>query len=242
MTRGINASQEEPERDHRNYWLAATREFATCTERSKEAANAALGAAVFCTFTRVQLFDNWWHVRKYFQALQYYISDKTGKTLSSDHERDIMIVLVGIRCGFQEPLGGTLLLDFVLKGLWKDLLSKEAGNGPSELLKMLFDELTIFAYGTAVNAYVLRCPKASAQSGLMKKWYTQLRDWNPRCANPGCNRTLPKADKISDAGIRGLFSMGTRQARVGLRGFRTIISDNRVQAFPCLYEILRCWL
>lgn len=44
---------------------------------------------------------------------------------------------------------------------------------------------------------------------------------------------------MSGKTFRASVSVGTRDARVGLRGVRSFISKNRNQAYPCLYDIMR---
>jgi len=46
---------------------------------------------------------------------------------------------------------------------------------------------------------------------------------------------------IDMVSVRGMFSFGTLEARVGKRGIRAMVSKNRDHAFNCLYYILRYW-
>lgn len=70
-------------------------------------------------------------------------------------------------------------------------------------------------------------------------WYSNLYDYDPTCANEDCLRLLPHPTTVSGKTFRASLSVGTREARVGLRGIRSFISKNRSQAYPCLYDVLR---
>ncbi|TKA65759.1 hypothetical protein B0A55_10834 [Friedmanniomyces simplex] len=213
---------------------SAIEEFRMLDSRPQEAADAEHGAAIFRFFCKTQMDENWWHVRKYFQAIAIH----QGSPLPQHFEIDLMIVLAGIRTGIDDPLPLVLLVDYVLRDMWKHLATS---SEPSTLMKALFNELTIFAYGTAINAYTLRSELGGKSPKIMKVWYPRLREWSSRCANVDCNRNLPSIGKVSGTQIRGIFSVGTRQARVGNRGLRSVLSVNRHSAYPCLYYILPYW-
>lgn len=65
-----------------------------------------------------------------------------------------MVILAAARWGLKEPSPSVILLDFILRELWRDVRSKV----PSTLfLRMLFEELTAFAYGMMIIGFFLRC-------------------------------------------------------------------------------------
>lgn len=116
---------------------------------------------VFRAFTPVQMLDNWWHVRKYFQAIELQL----GKPIPVSLQTELMVVLAGLRAGIRQPLPLILLVDYVLRKIWK-CLTIDAPAMP--LLKALFDELTVFTYGTAINALVLRCKRTTNNADDIK--------------------------------------------------------------------------
>ncbi|KAF2718600.1 hypothetical protein K431DRAFT_348579 [Polychaeton citri CBS 116435] len=154
-------------------------------------------------------------------------------------ERDLAIVFAGIIGGFHQTLPFVLLVEAVLRGMWRAPVRRCAET--DSVLKPLFDEATLFCSGTALNACVTRCTTASislSAQDIGNKWFPRLRAFNPRCANENCNRNLPRGEDLDDHTIRGLFSVGTRQARIGHRCIRDMISQNRDFGYLCLYSIL----
>ena len=213
----------------------------------------------------MQLVDNWWHTRKYFQAVRYYLELHHGKQLPEAHEADLVLIVAAIRTA-RDPIPFVLLIDHVLRELWAALAKMTGSAGQSSpLLKILFNELTLFTYGTAVTAVVTRCDSTRNTVQFIKvrssitdsccvalpdqtltfdqdEWYAKLRAWSARCANIDCNRALPDAKALSGPNMRALFSVGTREARIGNKGFRALISNNRNYGYPCLWSVIRCWL
>lgn len=72
------------------------------------------------------------------------------------------------------------------------------------------------------------------------QWYRRLWELDGRCAFSQCMTQLPDPDTLSDfSAIRGIFSVGTKDARVGNMNTRAFISTNRADAYGCLYNLLQ---
>lgn len=145
----------------RSYYQKSVEEFGAVTSRAAEAETAAHDASGFRIFSQMQMMDNWWHVRKYLQAIEYYVKIKHGKALASSAEMDLIMIFSTIRNGTNDPTPYVLVVDSVLRSFWRHLLSLV--GQPAPMLKILFNELTLFSYGTAINGFVLRC-KAGRQN------------------------------------------------------------------------------
>lgn len=116
----------------------------------------------------------------------------------------------------------------------------------------VYKELVLFAHGAAITAVALRFPMASGSFALsddnqpkdlrMVEWYRELFKRDPRCGNINCNRSLPLPHKVGDLRhIRQIFSVATREALVGRLSARFAISNNRADAYPCLYCLIYCY-
>ncbi|PPJ55112.1 hypothetical protein CBER1_01530 [Cercospora berteroae] len=214
--------------------------FTTATARPAEAAKAKTDSYKIRGFTSTQAQDNWWHVRKYFQAFGYVLEKCGIDNELGGFEYQLAVIFAGLRGALDDPLPLVMLVDYVLGEMLKH--PRRSPNLPSSIATVLFDELTIFAYGTAVNCVIMRFPTQNSNAEYIKsKWYPKLVEWNPLCADIDCNRALPSAQSIKPAEVRALPPVGTRNARIGRKSFRSIISDNRDFAFSCLYDIVAGW-
>lgn len=178
------------------------------------------------------MVDNWYHVRCFIDAIERQLGLTSRPNNVSEVEIELLMVFAAIRQGADDPVPWILVVDAVLRNLWRSL---NKDGSPSILVTKLFNELQLFSNGTALNAIVGRCEASSYRA---KEWYTMLWEYNPKCALPDCLRLLPKPEKMDGHRIRGLFSVGVREARIGKRGVRRFISENRDSAYPCLVDIL----
>ncbi|EON69924.1 hypothetical protein W97_09189 [Coniosporium apollinis CBS 100218] len=227
--------------------------LATRKARPTDADKRDLKDSRFTGFSLYQMNDNWLHVRKLFSALTVYKSSTSAAVQAA--ERDTMMVIAAMKGAATDPTPWLLVLDYVLRDCWQAILKTQgsAAQGSIEedarvIFSNIFSELCLFAHGTAVNAIVIRYPLSAQVTGSytpesmakhLDAWYQMLYDFDPRCANPSCLRLLPNPSTVKGKlKFRTLFSVGTRQARVGKHGSRAFISTNRLYAHPCLYTAI----
>ena len=79
-------------------------------------------------------------------------------------EIGLMALFSMIRVGADDPLPWLPVVDHVLRQMWHALPQEKRELA---FVKNLFDELTLFAHGTALNAFVIRCPKKSCSSEVI---------------------------------------------------------------------------
>lgn len=138
---------------------ASVQELASVTQRNSEAANAEKSSKGLLLFCPLEMFDNWWHCRSYLAVLRHQIEEETGSTATIDDcETDLMMVLSMIRIAAEDPLPWVMVIDHVLRKLSREV---PAPLRDQPFMKDTFNELTIFTHGVVVNAFVLRCEKAS---------------------------------------------------------------------------------
>jgi hypothetical protein len=142
-------------------WLAKT------SKRSDEAISADHNNQWFRMFCGFQMEDNWVHVRFLIEALRVEGEersehDKIAK-LVSGAEKVLVAVFALIRCGADDPLPWLIVLDGVLRLLWRQLGLASSSGEPTLVQKKLFGELALWCHGTAVNAFVVRLPHTNAR-------------------------------------------------------------------------------
>ncbi|GAB7331338.1 hypothetical protein MBLNU13_g02775t1 [Cladosporium sp. NU13] len=222
-------------------WLAKT------NKRSDKAIAAERSDQWFRMFCGFQMEDNWVHVRFLIEALRVEGEDRPEHDeivkLVDGAEKFLVVVFALIRCGADDPLPWLLVLDGVLRLLWRQLGLSSSSGEPTLLQKKLFGELALWCHGTAINGFVVRLPHTNDRfekgQKLMSKWYKMVWTYNARCANDDCMRLLTHPSHIANKEVRELMSVGTREARVGSRSMRSFISTNRDYAYTCLFEVFR---
>lgn len=183
--------------------------------------------------------DNWYHCRRLMQLLAQLATFSVDE--ATRHETNLMLVLAAVEAGTSEPLPWLVVLDGALKKLWHETKGSSGGH-ELRTLKLVMEELTVFAHATAIKSLEGRFESfGEANPGLTSEsqpsdlvcWYAMLYEINSRCANSQCCKLLPHPSGVK-APIRGVFSVGTREARVGHPSIRAFISENREWAYPCL--------
>lgn len=217
-------------------YIESLRLFSGITQRSVTADLAKPDYRGFALFGQFLMIDNWWHVRCFIKAIEMQLGFTSRPNDASKAEMELMMLFAAIHRGAVDPLPWILVVDAVLRNFWRNL---NKDGAPTIMVTKLYNELQLFANGTALSAMTGKCQLSSRND--QKEWYKMLWAYNPKCALPDCLRLLPKPEKMSDFRIRGIFSVGTRDARVGKRGVRRFVSDNRDFAYPCLYDILHLY-
>jgi hypothetical protein len=116
------------------------------------------------------------------------------------------------------------------------------------IIHNVFNELVLFAKATSIVAASLRyeyvrshARKDEAGNTRIIEWYRRMYDLDPRCANIDCGKALPQPEDIGNiTAIRQSFSVGVRDARVGMYSVRRMISTNRKFIYPCFYVMILC--
>ena len=111
----------------------------------------------------------------------------------------------------------------------------------------IFNELVLFARGTAINAIVIRYPKqllstkkltGGRDDNRIARWYAYCQRMDPRCANRDCQKLLPPLSEVSNLRvIRQVLSVGAKDSRVGMYSVRRFISTNRSYVYPCFFDL-----
>ncbi|KAK5126346.1 hypothetical protein LTR85_010582 [Meristemomyces frigidus] len=119
-------------------------------------------------------------------------------------------------------------------------------------IQNIFKELAAFAQGAAIYAVVPRFKYSrlfkqlqpgtaglSAEHDRLLDWYIQLYKFDPRCANPDCNRLLPRPGRFRTlTGIKEVFSVASRDVRGGNKSVRAFVSTNREDIYPCFISCI----
>jgi hypothetical protein len=107
--------------------------------------------------------DNWFHVRSLLEALRVEAEGRPEHDamvkLIDGAEKNFVATFSLIRCGSDDPMPWMLVVDGVLRSLWRSLCKKMPSSEPTRLQKKLFNELVLWCHGTAVNAFVIRLPQ-----------------------------------------------------------------------------------
>ena len=107
--------------------------------------------------------DNWFHVRSLLEALRVEAEGRPEHDamvkLIDGAEKNFVATFSLIRCGSDDPMPWMLVVDGVLRSLWRSLCKKMPSSEPTRLQKKLFNELALWCHGTAVNAFVIRLPQ-----------------------------------------------------------------------------------
>ena len=115
---------------------------------------------MFCGF---QMEDNWFHVRSLLEALRVEAQGRPEQDamvkLMDGAEKNFVATFSLIRCGSDDPMPWMLVVDGVLRSLWRSVCKKMPSSEPTRLQKKLFNELVLWCHGTAVNAFVIRLPQ-----------------------------------------------------------------------------------
>jgi len=268
--------------------------------RPKDAANVEEANWRFAKPTNYQLIDNWFHVRRLLQCLDYYRQQswcKEPDDLLEETEKELIMLLAIMENTTIDPLAWLPVFDHCLRSLWIkfDLSRLDSKRGPAPppsptasqstnqsqfisqsdsqdvvmtgtqdsetetveedimfkdyllTARSVFDELSLWVDGCAINIVALRFRRTMSiyeqtpdhRSNDQFQWYRMLYERQPRCGDPECNRLLPSPEHMKEIKKLGkVFSIGTRRARVGSKRIREMISLNRLQAYPCLIEII----
>jgi hypothetical protein len=187
--------------------------------------------------------DNWYHCRKLIQLLTEF--GKCSVSDATQHETCLMLVPAAVEAGTSEPLPWLIVLDGALKQVWRWV--KYSGDKDKfRVLKLVMEDLVVFAHGTAVNSIACRFERHRLnpqftlvnQPSDLVRWYAMLFKVDPWCANSQCFQLLPGPSELTGASIRDVFSFGTREARVGHPAIHKFISENRKFGYPCLANLL----
>lgn len=238
--------------------------LSTITARSQAAIEAKEASVEFALFTGFQMEDDWVHVRYLLAALRNELQNHGGAKAAKDldlAEQHLTCVFAIIRAGADDPLPWLLVLDGILRNVWRAMSGK--GLKPSAFQLRLFNELATWCNGTGIQAFFVRVPRTTVSRDdvlvsevpffwlrtsfeftdmltlLQSTWYKLLYDYDPTCANDDCMRLLTHPDLMTSKKFRAVMSVGTRETRVGLRSVRAFISTNRREAYPCLYDVVR---
>ena len=107
--------------------------------------------------------DNWFHVRSLLEALRVEAQGRPEQDamvkLMDGAEKNFVATFSLIRCGSDDPMPWMLVVDGVLRSLWRSVCKKMPYSEPTRLHKKLFNELALWCHGTAVNAFVIRLPQ-----------------------------------------------------------------------------------
>jgi hypothetical protein len=137
-------------------WLSAVKER---SEKAKKAQSSDQWFRMFCGF---QMEDNWFHVRSLLEALRVETEGRTEHgemvTLMDGAEKNFIVVFSLIRSGSDDPMPWTLVVDGLLRFLWRSICRRMPRGEHTLLQKKIFNELALWCHGTAVNAFVVRLP------------------------------------------------------------------------------------
>jgi len=137
-------------------WLAET------SKRSEKAATAEHSDQWFRMFCGFQMEDNWVHVRFLLEALRVEGEGRREHSdvvkLISGAEKILVAIFALVRCGADDPLPWMLVVDGLLRYLWRKLCSVSSSGEPTLVQKKLYSELALWCHGTAINAFVVRLP------------------------------------------------------------------------------------
>lgn len=140
------------------------------TDRPEKAAKLEMGAEGFRGFSDLLMKDDWWHVRSFFKALIEMLSiglnakakASTAGTIQQ-FELEIAVLLSMIGGGANDPLPWVLVVEHVLRILWKTVMHMpicgEDDRRSKIQIRLMFSELVVWVNATTVNAYVLRCKR-----------------------------------------------------------------------------------
>lgn len=131
------------------------------SEKAKSSVSKFQWFRMFCGF---QMEDNWVHVRFLIEALRAGAvgSDERDPLvkLMNGVEKTLVAVFALIRAGADDPMPYILVVDGVLRCLWRQICKTETPS-PRLLQKKLFNELALWCHGTAINAFVIRLPRTN---------------------------------------------------------------------------------
>lgn len=147
--------------------------LAKTTERSAVAVKADKSDVRFRSFNDIQFLDNWVHVRYLLAAIRTASAEAKSPILLDflrDAEQYLLIVFAVIRGGASDPLPWFLVLEGLLRWIWKSLPTSTL----SMLHKKLYNELVLWAHGTAINAFVIRVPKSAGKYDQVVVSYESL--------------------------------------------------------------------
>lgn len=161
-------------------------------KRSESCELAARNSFVFKSLHQDLLIDNWFHARKFLQGIKF-LASHTGPIVDSA-EKDLMAILAV--CDMtSDPMPWLLILDYILRRLWKDLIREEdlppakrrrtsvqksrvAKEVNMNRVRAQFNELTIFMHGAMVTVIVARFPRKPIWSLLKRdKWNQMVSFW-----------------------------------------------------------------
>ncbi|KAK3075867.1 hypothetical protein LTR53_000440 [Teratosphaeriaceae sp. CCFEE 6253] len=240
--------------------------FAEMTKRD-DLAKGQYVTALF-TFSETLFYDNWYHVRKFFSALSYFLQKLSMDEVIETAERDVIMVVTCIAGAMADPSPWVLCLDHILRRLWRSFLAHKdylasqtsdpvVASSMSEfrwrIIHNLYQETVLFVHGMGITGVVTRYPKdrttllelfpgGEDSPTRTMEWYRELWKAEPRCANPDCNRVLPQPDEQGVwEKVRAIISLATKDVRIGRHAARFFVSNNRYGAYPCLVEIVHRW-
>jgi len=148
-----------------------SREYKECIEwltsvkkRSEKAEAAKSSDQWFRMFCGFQMEDNWFHVRSLLAALRVEAEGRPEHDamvqLMDGAEKNFVVTFSLIRSGADDPMPWMLVVDGVLRSLWRSVCKNMPSSDPTRLQKKLFNELALWCHGTAVNAFVIRLPQS----------------------------------------------------------------------------------
>lgn len=106
--------------------------------------------------------DNWFHVRSLLEALRVETEGRPEHAamvaLMDGAEKNFIVTFALIRSGSDDPMPWMLVVDGVLRFLWRSICKRMPRSEHTIMQKKIFNELALWCHGTAVNAFVIRLP------------------------------------------------------------------------------------
>lgn len=144
------------------------------TERAQISSKATVWAQSFTVFSLVQMQDNWWHCRSYLAILRGLCKGSNTDLANIKETEELLAMLFAvIRSAAPDPLPWLPVIDHVLRNFWRSIESQEVDK---LFVKEVFNELALFAHGTALCAFMARCKVSSRNTDriLVRTFYPHV--------------------------------------------------------------------
>ncbi|KAI6914633.1 hypothetical protein KC334_g548 [Hortaea werneckii] len=153
-------------------FLQLADKLGSIAEREPRAVKEPAGST-WQTYSEMGLYDNWFHVRKLLQALDFYLASGEPSFQIIESENRMARLIAAAQGGHANPLPWILAMDGTLRSLWFSCLSvkKAMDEGDTSVyrkmpdisdadrwirIKNIFEEMAAFAQGAMIYASVLR--------------------------------------------------------------------------------------
>lgn len=141
---------------------SSAEEFSTATERGSVAANASVNAAVFLTPSSIRILDDWCRCRCYLELLRGHRQGDDGRNGVLNRSKvEFAMVFSMIRAAAKDPQPWVFVVDHVLAKIRAALPAEQRQESA---VGDILSELTQFAHGSVIKAYLTHCKKGRGRA------------------------------------------------------------------------------